>query len=410
MNNLISIVISTLSLSAFVVVGLFLYRGRAGISRRMRQTLNWVSPLGMNAWMWIRGRLSRTRPQNPASAPPVGVTGGTDTPDAPGDWNQLLAAVSLLELPTEANLILGAIVDFLLGYIVIILLMFTMSSHPPLSVQFLLAFAIGSVKYLFWSTRLLQNKVTTFEIGMVTFLERIIPTGPDGKGLRPGRYWLLFGWPLYQISIKQDVREISIKFENMQVWTKNSADGKQGAIKGVLDGLAQFAIINPGEFNAVGNPIEVLTSLAHETARDAAEGMSAEEFLATENDQLGKIIYKEILEKLAERIKPLGVRCVSVTVNLTDIENSEVEKGWGQVTVQRALATSRATDAAARVRRLRAYKASGVDTNRAAAVDLVANGATGAQVDDRRFNVDVGESLKDVGSRFVDAVGRRIGG
>lgn len=404
-----------ITLLTALAVAAILFFGRNYIGRRGRRLLNWISPLGVDAWTWIWPRFRRTPRPTPtlATAPippsPTTVTGGTDIADASQIWNQLLSDVSLLRLPTELNLILGGVVDFLLGYIVIVILMFAMGAYPPLGVQLLLAFIIGLAKYTFWSTRLLENKVTTFEMGMATFLERIIPTGPDGRGLRPGRYWLLMGWPFYKIAIKQDVREISVPFEQMQVWTKNSSELDKGAVQGVLDGLAQFAIIDPGAYNAVGNPLEVLTSLTHESARDAAEGMTAESFLATENDQLGKIIYKDVVGKLNERIKSLGVRCISVTVNLTDIKNKDVENGWGQVTVQRALATSRATDAAARTRRIRAYKAAGVDGNRAAAVDLVANGTSGAQVDDRRFNLDVGQSLKDVGQGFVEAVGKRIG-
>jgi SPFH domain / Band 7 family len=314
-----------------------------------------------------------------------------------------------LSYPSIVNLIFGAAFDFFTAYIAIALIEIWLHVRTPLWSQLLLAFAVGALKYA-WSTNLMGNRVTTYHMGVVTFLQGIVDSGPDGKGLRPGTYWFPLGWPFYQLENNQEVKEISVPFENLQVWTKNTTAGGQGSIQAVLDGLAQFVIENPAEYNNVEHPFEVLEGLTHEAARDVAEDLTAEDYLDKKNKELGDKIFDDIDAKLAARTQSLGVRCVSVSVKKTDNKDERVKDGWAQITVQRALAESRRIDAEARVVRLGDYRAAGVDPNRAIAADLVADDKAGATVDDKRYNADIGDSLKEVGTLIANGIVNRIGG
>ncbi len=328
---------------------------------------------------------------------------------ASGVYDWAAGGAGLLALKSEDNLVLGAIIDLLLAYIGVVLVCITAHIYLPLWGRIALALIIGISKYL-WSVNLFRNQVPTYAMGVVTFIQRLTPTGPAGTGLMPGYYWFPLGWPFYSLLLKQPVKEISVLFENLQVWTKNAQVGGQGSIQGVLDGLAQFAIDDPGAYNAVENPFKVLEGITHEAARDVAEYLTAEDYLDKRNKVLGQNIFDDIKQKLSDRTRSLGVRCVSVSVKKTDNLDPEVKKSWAQITVQRSLVTARGIDAAGRVERIESYKKAGVDASRAIAADLVADEKTGATVGDQRYNGDVGPSLKDLGEGLVAVLARRIGG
>jgi hypothetical protein len=312
--------------------------------------------------------------------------------------------LKLLSYRSEVNLVLGALFDLLFFWIVVLLVGVLSNIYIPLYAQVGIAFLPAMVVYL-WSTNLFRNHVATYEKGVVTFLERIVPSGPNGSGLPPGYYWLPLGWPFYKLAIKQSTLEVTVPFNQMQVWTANNATHRQGAINGEIDGNAQFEVIDPGQYNSVAQVDIVLRAIVEEGARDVCERLTIEEFIATRNDALAGDIDTEINNKLAARSRPLGVRLNGVNVTRTDNKSQAVTSGWDQITVQQSLATARATDAAGRVRRIRAYKATGVDANRAAALDAVVSDKSGATVGDQRYNVDVGESLKDIGRAIIAKVG-----
>jgi hypothetical protein len=328
----------------------------------------------------------RSRPIVPASAP------------------NLWRSVDLLSFRSEINLVLGAVYDLVLAYIVVLLMGVITQIYMPQFAQFTLTLLLGVTKYL-WSTNLGHNHIATYQMGSVTFLERLIPSGPNGAGLRPGYYWFPLGWPFYKLAILQDVKELTVPFENMQVWTKNSKISGQGAIDGRTDGNAQFEIIDPSQYNAITNPLVVLESIVLESARDVCESRSIEEFIDSRNDTLAAEISTGITAKLTARSSPLGVLLKSVNVTRTDNKSEAVKTGWEQINVQQSIVVARATDAAGRIRRIRGYKGAGVDANRAAALDAVVSDKAGATIGDQRFNVDVGDSLKGVAQALVSKIG-----
>ena len=191
----------------------------------------------------------------------------------------------------------------------------------------------------------------------------------------------------------------------MQVWTRNSRVEGQGAISGRTDGTAQFKIVDLGQYSSVEQPKVVLEAIVLESARDVCERRTIEAFIAERNDTLATEITDQINTTLAARTSPLGVRLKSVNVKRTDNESVTVKAGWDQINVQQSTATARATDAAARIRRVRGYTKAGIDPNRAAALDAVASDKVGATVGDQRYNVDVGESLKGVAGALVQRIG-----
>lgn len=324
-------------------------------------------------------------------------------PHRPYRWWQINVA---LTYRSEINLVFGAIFDLLLVYIIVLFMeaMFNTRFHPTIEV--LAVLAIGVAKYL-WSTALFTNHVPTFEKGAVTFLERLVPSGPDGSGFPPGYYWLPLGWPFYKLAIKQPTKEITVSFDQMQVWTANSSTRGQGAVNGQIDGNAQFEITDPGLYTAIAQPQVVLKAIVEEAARDVCERLTIEEFIETRNDELASDILVQINRTLSARTRAVGVRLNSINVTRTDNKSEAVKTGWDQINVQRSTAAARAIDAAARVRRIRAYKGTGVDANRAAALDAVVSDKPGATVGDQRYNVDVGEALKSLGSTILTRFGGR---
>ena len=105
---------------------------------------------------------------------------------------------------TEINLTLGAATDLLLAYVLVLLIGIATRTYLPPAFQIVLVLVIAVPKYL-WSTNLFRNHVSTFEMATVTFLERIVPSGPEGKGLESGYYWLPLGWPFYELTFKESL-------------------------------------------------------------------------------------------------------------------------------------------------------------------------------------------------------------
>lgn len=311
-----------------------------------------------------------------------------------------------LSYASETNLALGALFDLLLAYVLVLAIAIAAHKHPPMSVQVVLTLIIAAAKYA-WSTDLFRNKVPTFFKGGMAFLEKIVPSGPDGKGLPPGYYWTILGRPFYTLVLVQSVKELTVEFKNMQVWAANSSTRGQGAIQGETDGVAQFEIIDPGAWNAVEHPLDVLTAIVYECARDVCESMTIEGFIATSNNELADKILVLTQEKLVNRIKSLGVRCISVNVKKTDNKDQDVKNGWAQVNVQGSLATARGVDAMGRAARIRLYRRQGVDANRAAVLDAVTSDKAGATVTDGRNTVDIGPAIQAVGNAFADKIGGR---
>ncbi|MBX4192077.1 SPFH domain-containing protein [Candidatus Parcubacteria bacterium] len=327
----------------------------------------------------------------PAAAPP-----------APNPWWKL----NTLAYPSEINLTLGAVLDLAFTYVGILILEMLTRSYMPRPIEVLVVLTIAIPKYL-WSTNLFRNKVETFEMGSVTYLERLIPSGPTGDGLLPGYYWFPLGYPFYELSVRESTREITIDFDQMQVWLANSQTHGQGAVNGVLDGNAQFAVIDPGRFKSVTNSDIVLNAMTQEGARDVCERLTIEEFVEERNDKLAEDISTEINTKLVARPASLGVKLMSVNVTRTDLKSEAVKGGWERVNVEQSLAVARKTDADARRERIKGYAAEGVDPNRAAALDAVVSDKAGATVGDQRYNLDVGNALKDIGKIIANKLGGR---
>ena len=337
----------------------------------------------------------------------------------------------ILGLSSTESLVAGIIVDFAIGLLVAYLL--GLAFYFPFGFKLLFALVIGALLYG-WSLNLhkkypcaedtsLQlrseqpvvhplrlesrsgNYIPPFQRGIVTRLGEVIPSGPDGNGLRSGYHWFPLGEPFYGIFKKQSVKMMTVPFENMQVWTKNIKEKGHGSVEGLVDGLAQFQIEDLAAYNAVDTPEVVLNAIVRESARDVCENNTIEEFLGTENETLADNILEEIKRRILKVPGNLGGRFVSVNVKKTDNRDEEVKKGHAEINVQRSLATSRKTDADARVARINDYKAAGIDPNRAIAADLVADDKTGATITDQRFHGDVGPALEGLTKGLIDKIG-----
>ncbi len=310
----------------------------------------------------------------------------------------------LLSQKSEVNLALGAIVDLLGAYIVVTIFAIAVQAYVHPVAQTLLVLTIATPKYL-WSVNLFQNHVPTYSKGAVTFLERIIPAGPMDQGLTPGYYWLPLGWPFYSLGIKESTKEFGIPFKQMQIWAKNTSGGGEGAIEGQVDGNVQFKVVDPAKFQAfTPDPKAALETLVLESARDICENLTIEGFIDERNDSLaGRILAKIQADALPGRA---GVVAKSSNVSRTDNRDQTVKSSWAQVTAQRSINAARATDAQGRVQRIENYKTAGVDANRAAALDAVASDKAGATIGDQRFNLDVGESIKDIGNALINRIKR----
>ena len=329
----------------------------------------------------------------------------------------------LLALTALESLMVGAIIDYLVGLLLVFLL--TWVFHPPIILLAVAAFVPGIPLYL-WSTNLhkmyhkdrkepdctFRNKrgnfVPPYERGLLARVGEVIPSGPDGKGLRPGYYWFPLGDPIYGIFKTVSIKEITIPFENMEVWTKNAEQAGLGAIKGLTDGIAQFQIIDLGKYFAIQNPDVVLNAIVLESARDVCENLTMEQFLGTPNKQLSDDIEVRVRQILAKRnanmTDSLGVELISVNVKKTDNKNQEVEKGHARISVERSNVISRQIDADARKERIVGYKDTGVDANRAATLDAVVDDKAGAKIsDERKFN-DVGPGIIGVTTAIAEKI------
>jgi len=352
-------------------------------------------------------------------APVPASVAATTVPVDPAPYSP--AGLGLLALSSLQSLIVGAVIDYCLGFLLVSL--FGLAVYIPLNAKLFLAL-VPAVPLYMWSLNLHRrhladhikpeyrdrrgNYIPPFERGIVTRLGEIVPSGPDGKGLRTGYHWFPLGEPVFRIFKTQSIKEITIPFDNMQVWTKNREVGDTGMIEGIADGITQFQIEDPAKWNAVANPEELLNAIVLESARDVCEGDSIINYLGTKNQDLAKKIVNQINEILLTSNGGvpgrLGVRLVSVNVRKTDTKDKITKDSWSEVAKQEALAAARKTDADARVERIKTYKTVGVDANRAVAADLVADDKTGASVNDQRFNADVGQSLKDVTEALISKI------
>src|SRR5262245_16752854 len=141
-------------------------------------------------------------------------------------WN-----LNTLSFRSEINLIFGAILDIVFTYVAILFFETVTGTYLANSLVGVLVLLIAGLKFL-WSINFFQNHVPTYKMGIVTFMEKIVPSGPTGTGLLPGYYWFPLGWPFYKLFVTQSVLEFTIPFERMKVWTQNSAVGEQGGVAG----------------------------------------------------------------------------------------------------------------------------------------------------------------------------------
>jgi hypothetical protein len=340
-------------------------------------------------------------PQTPAAVPAAG---------APVAVSYLLSLSSIwnLTLVAVGDLVVVSVVMFIVGT----------AARIPLEIQFALVFFI-SVALFLWQSNLFRNHVDTFEKAVVTFLDEIVPSGPDGQGLSRGYYAFWVGPPFWKMEFPTDTRRVPVPFKQMQVWLQNSLDGaststagfsntqkrehdakkrgSKGSVEGEITGVALYRVVNPSQSNAT-KELEaiVLPNLTEESARDVAEGLTDKQFLAKENDVLGNFIWIDITAKLAKFDPPLGVVCDGVIVSKTDVKDPSVRNAWAQVSAQDAMRIALETANDGLVSRTDKLKNSGVDADRAPVVDLVNQGKAGATVSNNKSEFDIGKSTKDV--------------
>jgi hypothetical protein len=314
----------------------------------------------------------------------------------------------ILSYNTETNLVMGAIIDFMLGVVIVLLLTVPFGVRLPVAAIAALGLLPGIPKFL-WSIDFpfFRNHVPTYRKGVATYLEEIVPSGPSGDGFNPGYYWLPLGRPFFKLAFTETTKEITIPFDNMEVWLRNHATPGRGGVKGRVHGNMQFRITDPAAFNAFDNDgggRVVLDKLAPQAVRDVCEPLTAEVFIDTRNDALNVLADNEVRRKLSSRARPLGAELVGTNISHTDIENPAVQGGWERINVEESNKTSRKTDADARVERIRSYTGADVDADHAATLDAAASGFAGVTVGHQSYDVDIGEDAKDLAETLVNKI------